>query len=157
MLIRDGKIVECEELSGQPLRGSKGTTPDGRGTIMEPSDLDNSQKAVLLALANMPTNHVAERLYFEKLLFLLTKAVKEQLPDLDQSFEPYKFGMYSEYADEIVQRFDALGLAEDHELLPAGKELADQVTRDPFRRLSNSLPGSTPPTFSTPHIGYIRS
>jgi hypothetical protein len=101
---------------------------------MEPSDLDNTQKAVLLALASVPTNHVRERLYFEKLLFLLTKADREELPDLDQSFEAYRFGMYSEYADEILERLDAVGLAEDYVLRPEGKDLVERISDDPGSR-----------------------
>jgi hypothetical protein len=103
--------------------------------LMEPTDLDSSQKAVLLALANVPETHRRERLYFEKLLFLLTKTVRDELPDLDQSFEAYKFGMYSEYADEIIQRFETLGLTEEYDIRPAGKTLAVEVSKDPGSKL----------------------
>lgn len=107
---------------------------------MEATDLDNAQKAVLLALANTPESHSQERLYFEKLLFLLTKADRDELQDLDQSFEAYRLGMYSEYADEILQRFDAMGLAENNKIRPSGKKLADEIVRDPnSRRLAEGL------------------
>jgi hypothetical protein len=101
---------------------------------MEAADLDNSQKAVLLSLANMPEGPSKGKLFFEKLLFLLTKADREELQELDQSFEPYRLGMYSEYADEILQRFDAMGLAEDNVITASGRKLAAEIATDPSSR-----------------------
>lgn len=97
---------------------------------MEPDDLSLNQKAVLLALDQIPPTHDGERLYFEKLLFMLTKADREELPELDISFEPYRFGMYSEYADEIVQGLQAQGLVDEGRLLPEGRELAGRVRHE---------------------------
>lgn len=101
---------------------------------MDPSELSMNQRAILLALDKVPPTRSGERLYLEKLLFLIAKSDQDELRDLGDSFEPYKFGMYSEFADEILNGLEAIGLSEDSRILEPGRAVALKIRSDPESR-----------------------
>jgi hypothetical protein len=109
-------------------------------TSLVPSDLTETQKAVVATIAGLPRTHQSNRVLFEKVLFLLAKSVPEELPDLEESFHPYKFGPYSEFVDEQILQLGDLGLLKDTALAPAGRELAAMLTREPsFLPIASAL------------------
>lgn len=95
--------------------------------MIEPDDLTVNQKAVLLTLASLPKRYQHDRRFFEKILFLLTKAQPEILADLDQTFEGYKMGPYSEFVDELNHNLEDMGLARRMDLTPEGRALAPKL------------------------------
>lgn len=99
-------------------------------TMIEPEDLTVNQKAVLLTLANLPRRYQHDRRFFEKILFLLTKAQPEALEDIDQTFEGYKMGPYSEFVDELNHNLEDLGLAKKMDLTPEGRALAPKLEHE---------------------------
>jgi hypothetical protein len=94
---------------------------------LEPGDLTDSQKAVLLTISKLPPSHRKDRRYFEKILFLLVKAQPQILEEIELTFEGYKMGPYSEYVDELNQNLEDFGLAKRLELTPSGRSLAPQL------------------------------
>ena len=100
--------------------------------MIGPRDLTLNQKAVLLSLAGLPSRYRHDRVYFEKVLFLLAKSDPKDLPDIDATFESWKFGPYNEYVDEVLtglQEFGAIR-GDQMELTPEGRTLASSLSSD---------------------------
>ncbi len=125
---------------------------------MEVEDLDASRMAVLLTLDALPPAKQKTRLIFEKILFLLTKNLPDELKDLNATFEAYRFGPYNEYADELIDGLDAAGLVEDGVPTDEGAALARKV-RDSGRgaQIAHELEGIVNATreMSTDDILYL--
>ena len=99
--------------------------------MFDPDDLTIGQKAVLLTLAKLPTGHRTDRRYFEKILFLLVKSQPKTLEDIEETFEGYKMGPYSEFVDELNHNLEDFGLAKRMELTSTGRALAPKLEADP--------------------------
>ncbi len=99
--------------------------------MLSPKDLTLNQKAVLLTLSRLPREFATDRVYFEKILFLLTKTQPDLLFDLDATFEAYKIGPYNEYVDEILGDLHNYSLAEGMAITPTGRQVAQTLSADP--------------------------
>ena len=67
--------------------------------MTDAGDLTHNQKVVLLTLSLLPKPFATDRLFFEKVLFLLNKSHPERLPDLDATLEDYRLRPHNEYGD----------------------------------------------------------
>jgi hypothetical protein len=109
-------------------------------STVESRDLTRTQQAVLATLARLPEPAAHNRVFFEKVLFLLSKSVPQELQDLEESFEPYKYGPYSEFLDEQLLQLQDLGLIEDTTLKSEGRRAAGRVLGDrDFAPVSEAL------------------
>jgi hypothetical protein len=101
--------------------------------MVDAQDLTVNQKAVLLSLAALPPRFSHDRVYFEKVLFLLAKSDPVDLADIDATFEPWKIGPYNEYVDEVLTGLQDFGVVRGDRmaLTPAGEAVAAALSKDP--------------------------
>jgi len=96
----------------------------------DPADLTINQKAVLLTLSKLPPQSRHDRRFFEKLLFLVTKAQPELLEDIEDTFEGYRMGPYSEFVDELSHHLEDFGLIKRMDLTGEGRTVAQKLAHD---------------------------
>ena len=118
------------------------------GNMVNSDDLLNDQKATLLVFSTIPDKYRKSRIFVEKFLFLLAKTLPEKLEYFDSNFEPYKFGPYNEYADEVVDSLRDFGLIDEfNDLTPQGEAIAEEIRGEeeikPIVSALNELSNST--------------
>lgn len=97
---------------------------------MEYADLSFNQKVILLTLEALPSTSKADRLYFEKFLFVMTKRDPALFEDINETFEAHKAGPYNEYVDEVLQGLGDHGLLKGQEPTLEGANLARSLRGD---------------------------
>jgi len=109
-------------------------------------DLTFEQKVVLDAIYridNLRAKRKMSKIKFEKLLFLLGKMHRSELEEINNTFEPYAMGPYSEYIeDDILGPMKDLGLIRDYkEITPQGREIAEQILQhdEALKKIDESL------------------
>lgn len=96
--------------------------------MVNKNDLTDEQRAVLFIVDKLSKRFAIDKLYVQKMVFLMSKIVPDSVEIYD--YEPNNMGMYSPDVDLILEREQSLGVLEGLNPTKLGNEIVSEISKE---------------------------